>query len=183
MAVAFRVAGTSEFSGTASPVVDKPAGIVDGDLIVAFCATDTSHTRGAGVTGWTSLASIAQGTDTTVSAIYKIASGEGTGTWTLTNFFSGAESGIFGVLVYSGVDTTDPIETATISTLNSASGTVKTWPTITPTRDGCMVVGVMGADPGALDRSAAPSGSGSDQTKRNEKKVRTAGDFCNPETC
>lgn len=158
MAVAFRTSGTAEFVATASPVVAKPAGIQDGDLIVVFVATDTTHTFGA-LAGWDDIWLIDQGTDTSVSAVSKIASSEGSGSWTLTNYFGGAESGSAGVVVYSGVDTSNPIPAASIATLNSSSGTVKTWPSITPPRNGCMVVGIMGADPGALGRNAAPSGS------------------------
>lgn len=165
MAIAFRAAAFGDFeAATASPTVSKPTGTADGDWLCAFTATDTVHTITTPA-GWTFIATLDQSTDTSLSAFYKIASGEGA-SYTFTNLFGTTEVGTICVMAYSGVDGTTPLDGVTPTTLASAAANGQTWPSITPVTSGAAVVGVGGSDPSSSARAATVSGSPTGQTER-----------------
>jgi hypothetical protein len=157
MAIAFRIAGSSNVSGTA-PIVPNP-GVVDGDLILIAVATDTVHDRGVATTlnGFTDHGAYDDTSgDTSLTLLTKIASGE-PGTWTFTGLFLVSESGLAVCASWSGVDTTTPLDGIAIQDSTSGSTTAQSWPTITPNTANARVIAVGGADPGANPRSITPT--------------------------
>lgn len=157
MAVAFRASsgGSSVFTATASPVVTKTAGVTDGDLVLLFCGTDTTHATNA-VAGWTQVLQASVGTDSTLTILRKFASGE-PASWTLTSFFTATQTGVFGVAAYTGVDTTSPINASASGTTTTAA--LKSGPSITPTVDNCMILQFGGGDPPSGAFNATPDTS------------------------
>jgi hypothetical protein len=146
MAVAARASGTGtgSYSASASPVVTKPAGIVDGDLIFIEFSGDTTFTMTV-PSGWTNVANVNNGTDNTTQVIAKIASSEPS-SWTFTGLFTSAQTGAWGVSAYSGADPTiatalHKIASGTVTTANP-----KSMPAVVPTVNDCMIVGFSGCD-------------------------------------
>lgn len=149
------------FTSTLSPSISVPAGTQDGDIAVVAVATDTTHLVDA-PTGWVDLGTQDAGTDSSVSAILRVCSGEGA-TWTLTNLFNtgggASESGAIVAAVYRNVDNVQPLDVAAVS---SSGSTTTPGGTITPITDRSMLLLALGADPGADPYSLAantPAGS------------------------
>jgi hypothetical protein len=164
MAVAFRTngAGSATFTTSASPVVTTPSGVTDGDLVLIEFAGDTTFTLTT-PSGWSLLASVDNGTDNTTAIIYKFASGE-PASWTFTNLFTSAQTGEAGVVTYSGVDTTTPINTSASGTTTSTNP--HSAPSITPTVDNCMILGFSGCDNPSSSFTATPGTSPVTATER-----------------
>src|SRR2546425_2337450 len=104
-------------SNTGSPLtISKPAGVVDGDVMIANIAAVTTTGTVQAPAGWTLIRRTTSDTaiDPSGSAgyleqdiYYRVAAGEGASyTWTLTA--SGSMAG--GIAAYSGVDTTNPVD-------------------------------------------------------------------------
>jgi hypothetical protein len=164
MAVAFRTngAGSATFTASASPVVTKPTGVTDGDLVLLPFAGDTTFTMTTPA-GWSLLASVNNGTDNTTAVIYKFASGE-PASWTFTNLFTSVQTGEAGVVTYSGVDTTTPINTSASGTTTSTNP--HSAPSITPTVDNCMILTFSGCDNPSSSFTATPGTSPVTATER-----------------
>lgn len=140
---------------SASPAPTAPAGS-DGDILLAWCATDSNHTILNVPTGWTQVGSSeAQAADTTVSAFRKFRSGTETA-FTFTDLFDALENGRFGILAYSGVDLTTPLD-VTVVQGNAGAATGHTSASITPVTAGAKVVSMWGTDPGADPRTVTVS--------------------------
>lgn len=135
--------GTGVVTATASPVVTKPTGVVDGDFVSIAFATDTTHVLNTPA-GWGLVGSVDVGTDSTLSVIWKRASAE-PASWTFTNLFTVAQSGIYGVSAYSGTDPTSPVNASGTGTTTTAA--LKSGPAITPTVPHAMIVQYGGGDP------------------------------------
>jgi hypothetical protein len=151
MAIAFRDAAANNVALSVSPQVTAPAGLTDGDFIIVAISTDSLHDHDSILAGWTAIGPIDAGTDNSLTILYKFASSEGA-SWTFTDLFANKEYGVAGVVCYSGVDSTTPLD------VSSVTGLV-VWDTppagpITPTNNGCMIVSVFGADPGVDTRNA-----------------------------
>lgn len=148
--IAFRASSAVEtnFTATVSPVINAPAGLADGDLIIigiacgaAVAATNVSN-------GFTLIHEIQDSAgDGVITSMYKIASGEGA-TWTFTNLFGGSTAGIAGAVAYTGVDQTTPLS-GTATEVAPAAGTSHTCTAMTPGHDNTMVIGIFGCDPAA----------------------------------
>jgi hypothetical protein len=144
--ITYRTSGTYSYgSTTASPVVTKPAGIQDGDLIIIAFVTDTPHVINSVLAGWTQIGTAqGQSTDSTTTVIYKIASSEGE-TWTFTDLFVDAEVPTAGIVVYDGVSSSTPLDVAVVQGANTAMTTHAAGP-ITPTSNNTMIVSIFGTD-------------------------------------
>jgi hypothetical protein len=149
MAVAFKDATGANNSGTSTWTVTKPAWVADGDMLILFATTDSTHTITTAPSGFTQIEStIGTGSDDSSLTIWwKIASSEPS-TWSIV--FGGSESGATGLLGYTGHSGTAPESVAG----DRASGTAQAAPAINPSVDNAMVVAIYGADP-----SGAPTGS------------------------
>jgi hypothetical protein len=138
-------------SNSANQTVTKPAGVVDGDLLIAVVL---NYIGGGGdVTGapagWTQFGTTQTwrtGNDSKVRLYYKIASSEGANyTWTGN---MGTASWQIYISAYTGVDVANPInqitENKTTTAINPISGT-----SITPSVNNCLIVTMLVARQGA----------------------------------
>lgn len=164
MAVAYRSHATNTVSvgSSALNIPTAPAGVVDGDFLVAFVATNTVHAVGTVPSGWTQIGVTQDhGTDTSMSCIYKIASSE-PASYTFSGFFAATEIYSVVMAAYSGVDAATPLDGVT--PVQETSGTTATAPsiTITPTTADAMILFMLGCDPGVdplVFTANTPSGS------------------------
>lgn len=158
MAIAFRSKSTVTHGGvsSASVTVSKPAGVTDGDfLLAAFTQGNGAPTFTGVPSGWTHLRRLSGdilGAGYGLEVYYKIASGEPSSwTWTLNS----ASGGIAGfVAAWSGVNPLAPIDVET-GTGNNSSGTALQFESVTPTSSNGMALGIV-AD---LTTSSSSTGS------------------------
>jgi hypothetical protein len=140
----YRNSLASSVSGSATLTVNKPSGVVDGDyMIVAIIVTPNTRTVSSIPSGW---AWDALGTDAPSDQkmlVYgKTAASEGA-SWNWV--FDSAVTDAHAVCIaYSSVAAT-PFNLDTGANLQTSSATVPT-PTITPSVDGCTVVGIYATD-------------------------------------
>lgn len=134
MAISFRSAATT--ANGAAPVlvsVAKPAGVVDGDVMVAFVTISADKTIVAGPAGWTLLDTQVTGSatgDCRCAAYYRVAASEGSAyVWD----FSGGADCAAAILAYSGAGA-DQVDTFT-SRLMAGSTTDHTAPSVTTSSD------------------------------------------------
>jgi hypothetical protein len=178
MAVAFRSsAGGNIGSSTTLTVSAAPSGVVNGDLLVLFVATNSVHTLGAGgpgAGGWTQIGSTqTHGTDTSMSCWYKIAASEPS-SYTFATTFTGAQAQSYLMLAYSGVDGTTPLDGVT--PVQETSGTTETAPsiTITPATNGAMILFLLGSDPGVDPVSFAANTPGGSVARATQQQGLTS---------
>lgn len=131
MVVAFR-SSQQVVNGTAgtSVVVSKPAGTVDGDVLVAFIARVGNTNISTAPSGWQLVTSslLGAGSGLRLTAYYKVASGEPSSyTWTLAS--SVLNWGWVGA--YTGVDPTSPVWPL-VGTDNTLTGGTQLSPTTNP---------------------------------------------------
>lgn len=114
-------ASSSTFISGTNIAVNKPNGTSIGDLMIANIATNGNNTI-ATSSGWTLLKSGALGNTTTYATIlYKIVNSNDISTLSYTfSLGTGASNGSVGILTFSAVDTTRPIDTVSL-TLNSGN--------------------------------------------------------------
>ena len=142
MAIAFRSkseSGAGGFSAT-EIVLDAPAGLASGDVLLFFICTDSDHTISYpdGFTQEEHSTLTASG----FSAAWKLAGGSEPANYTFG--FSGAtEVGVAALLAYSGVSAT-PFD---LDGIASVSGNPSTTAAITPSNNDSMLVGAIFIDP------------------------------------
>jgi hypothetical protein len=134
MAVAFRSASTAA-NGAAptSLAVPKPAGVVDGDLLVAFVCISADQTIATVPSGWTTIDTQATGSatgDCRHAAYWKAAASEGA-SWTW-GFSAGADCAAAAV-AYTG-QAAAPVDTSA-ARLMAGSTTDHTAPSVTTSSD------------------------------------------------
>ena len=114
-------ASSSTFISGTNIAVNKPTGTSIGDLMIANIATNGNNTI-ATSPGWTILKSGALGNTTTYATIlYKIVNSNDISTLSYTfSLGTAASNGSVGILTFSAVDTTRPIDTVSL-TLNSGN--------------------------------------------------------------
>ena len=136
--VGFRSASTTQVGASTSLVVDKPAGLASGDVMIATVSSRGKPTI-TPPAGWTLVTSTDNG-NTMRQAVYWRAAGASepaTSTFTLSQ----AKAAVVQVAAYSGVSTTAPVRA--FSAAVNPSGTTVTAPTVTAT-NGDAVVAVFG---------------------------------------
>jgi hypothetical protein len=147
--------GTSTPTTVTSITVDKPAGTVDGNLLVAVVTWDADSgpgTVGTVPNGWTQLylnKYTYSGSEVEVGVWWKIASSEGASyTWG----WSTAEAVYAYILRITGNDTSNPINAWGITADGSSSyGTSPTCPTVTTTVADTLILRLFGSDRGMTD--------------------------------
>lgn len=172
MAVAYRSHTAQTTTGSGAIVINKPSGVVDGDLLIGFFSEDSNTPRVTAPAGWTAFSgtgigadgSIVDGTSAVLQCFYKVASGEGA-SWSFTP--SGTYTGISGVIAYSGADTTTPIDVA--AGTSTASSTTHATATITPSVINTMLVGIW-----MIDSNGANSWSTGDMNERVDQSTGSA---------
>lgn len=138
MAVAFRSTTEGSSSSATSVAPAKPAGLADGDIIIAVFNHDGDGTMSAPDGTWTA-AHAEIGTVQTVRSWYKVitdAAGE-PATYTFSTTITTTMRCV--LCAYSGVDTTTPMD-ATATTSNNASSTVVKAVSITTVTNNAVVV-------------------------------------------
>jgi len=157
MAIALRGSPTTATGGEGSGstlVINKPTGVVENDVLIAWVVWDTTPTITA--SGWTQITgSPLSNSDQRGAFWYKVAGGSEPSTYT----FSGTSfDRAGGIIAFSGVDTSTPVE-AQGSQTNSSTSSV-TAPTITTSTDGAMLVfaGMMDSSAGSTVSATVPGG-------------------------
>lgn len=173
MAVAFRSASNATANASTSLVLPVPAGVQDGDLLIAFLtiALDNTSNDFSTPTGWTLLDdSVANPPGGSRSAnFWKIASSEPANyTW---NVAAGADDWAGVMVAYSGADQTTPINQHAGTTSGAIEQTGVTS-SITPTVDNCMIVGMFGED-GSNTGGAGSWTAGGSETVRQQTQEAT----------
>lgn len=135
MPVAFRSVAQGSVgatNGAQSLVINKPAGVVDGDVMIAVISSTGTYTPPS---GWTSLGALTP--SYRAEAWYRVASGEGASyTWSLADTDGVSAVGI--IAAYFGQDLTVTID-ADAEQANAAS-TSAVAPSVTATIPGDMLV-------------------------------------------
>lgn len=160
-AIAFRGAAQTTAPNATTVTVPVPAGTVKGDVMIAIVgAKAESQTTVMAPAGWTVVLSNSDPANfMTVTSYKRVASAEPVSyIWTI-NVASSVHAAIFS---YSGVDTSNPVDTSG-GTVGSAETTTPTSPSITTTVGKAWVISLFVAgDP--LTTITAPSGYASRQT-------------------
>lgn len=141
MTLAFRSkASTSNTSAGTSLVISKPAGVVDGDLMVAIIghATQTTITAPA---GWTLLNTGDGATNLRSRAYWRTASSEGSSyTWSM-----GASARNIGViLAYQGPDPTTPVPDHTVAVYANTGGSAPSTTGLTEEDEAIVISSAVG---------------------------------------
>lgn len=139
MAIAFRSASSAKSvnNDTVPLVVDKPAGVVEGDVMIAFLATIQDQTTITGPSGWTQLFPTTADTTNSphcqMTAWIKVAGSSEPSTYTFS--WDVAGGAVAGIVAYSGVDPTTPVVSGEkgIQPETGTSSTTHTTPTIVTT--------------------------------------------------
>lgn len=130
-----RSVSTNTTSSATSLNVTKPAGTVEGDLLIAFMVANRAATSITPPSGWTS-AFLEVGTANRTYAIYyKVAGPSEPANYTFTIDVTGGIA--IGMARVSGIDQLDPIED--VQYTNSDSTHTVTAPSLTTTVDGCLI--------------------------------------------
>lgn len=141
----------SATAGISSLVINKPSGVVSGDVLILLVNAGTART--ASCSGFTAIGHAA-GTINRISSLYKVAGGSEPSTYTVN--LSGTSSGIGAALLR--IDgTPSPASNAIEITTNTGSGSgTATAPSVTPSDNGSLVIRVAGSQRGG-SFSATPS--------------------------
>ena len=138
MAVAFVAeAHSSSEENTSSITVTKPAGVIDGHLILVFLSNFAHKSQSAPDESWTKYSYTQEGSDIFQTVFAKIASSEGA-SWTFTQAEVSWNSWF--ALAYSGVDAASPINVFYNGNSYVTSDTTVRASTITTTEANTLVV-------------------------------------------
>nr|MBA2645451.1 fibronectin type III domain-containing protein [Pyrinomonadaceae bacterium] len=137
--IAFRAATSADNRGASTIVINTPAGVVAGDVMLAVISVRATPTITA-PQGWTPIRDDANGNAMRQASYFRVAgsSEPASHTWT----FSAAQTATGGIAAYSGVDNTNPVDASGGQT--NASSTALTAPSIITTIDNALVVGLYG---------------------------------------
>ena len=138
--IAFRSSSTGSGSSTTSVVVNKPAGVVSGDGMVAVITPRGLPTI-TPPAGWSLIRSDVNTTVLTQALYVHVAGGSEPASYTWT-FNSSVSSVVAGIAAYSGIDPTNPIDTSG-GQANASSSSI-TAPSINPTVTDTYLVGAFG---------------------------------------
>ncbi len=117
--------------------INKPAGVVEGDLMVAVVIA--SYGGDSSSSGWT----VIQGYISSIACVtfYKIAGADEPDDYTFTWASSYQAYGF--IMRITGHDTSTPINVSGLATGTSAN---PTCPSVTTTKDDCLILRIFGAD-------------------------------------
>jgi RHS repeat-associated protein len=138
----YRSSSTAASAPITSIVVTKPAGVTTNDVLLAAINVDQTPTI-TPPAGWTLVRSDVNGTIQTLAIYWRAAGGSEPASYTFT-FGAAVNAATAGIVAYSGVDTTTPIDVSG-GQANTASTSV-TAPSVTTTVANAMVVGFFGLD-------------------------------------
>jgi len=149
--IAFRAASSANNTTATSLVIPAPGGIASGDVLLAVVTARGGPTITAPA-GWTLVRSDISGSTVRQLVFVKTAGGAEPASYTFT--LSSAQSAAGGIVAYSGVDGSNPIDAA--GGQANASSTSISAPSITTTGTDRMLVGFFGT--AALTTVSPPGG-------------------------
>jgi hypothetical protein len=160
MAITYRASATagnpSNIGGGTSLTINKPAGVVDGDLMVATIVIANSNAGAEPITppaGWTSQLLTTDGGGLKVNTFTKFALSEGASyDFTYANADAGGA-----ISAYSGVDSATPMDVAP-SGASATSGTTIDAPGLTTVTGGAFLFCAFANEDGAPATWTPPSG-------------------------
>ena len=161
MAIAVRSNSFALSSGTTA-VVTKPAGVVSGDVLVAF-ATEDSSGPAVDITapaGWTATGTN-DGLGIPTKIFWRVAGGSEGASYTFGTTNSAAADGIVRIVAFTGVDNTTPIQVAAsyiTSTNNGGNSVTLVAPSVTATGAGALVCYFASQNGGTLTTPTSPVG-------------------------
>jgi hypothetical protein len=156
--IAFVGVAVNSFTTTRSPTVILPTCATNDIVIVIICADTAPIFGGSPPAGWTQIgSSVADSTGDQIAAVYwarvdgtTVVSGSSTPPW--TNILNSNESGMSAAIAFSGCTTSgSPINVS--GSIGGGAATASDGPSITPTVNNCMIVGIRTIDPGAATRT------------------------------
>jgi len=140
---------------TGSVVVNKPSGVVSGDLLVICASVANNTTATLASTGFTSVASV----QSPISAILvKVAGGSEPSTYTVTSGIS-SDATVVMFAITTGTYSTGVVDIGTWST--STSGSTITAPSLSVTNSSSLLIatyGVRAASGGSTTNASTPTG-------------------------
>ena len=166
--IAFRAASSAQNPTGTTLTINRPAGVVAGDVMVAGVGI-----RGAPTVtppaGWTLIRRDAAGTDTTQALYSRVVTGGEPASYVWS--FSSSVPAAGGIVDYQGVDTTTPVDVSGAAVQTTASTSILA-PSVTTTGAGDRVVGffaISGTNSitppaGMTERGEASSSAGSSHT-------------------
>jgi hypothetical protein len=154
--IAFRAASQASGSGTTSLVINKPAGVLSGDFMLAGISINKSSSSDPAITapsGWSLVRSLPDGLVRT--SVYRRTAGSSepaSYTWTISSAVRVAG----GIAAYSGVNTTTPIQLENGAVEGTTDTTSHTTPTITTTGSATWLVSIFGDRTGTTSSTWTP---------------------------
>lgn len=138
MAAAVRSVSSGR-SSTTNVTVNKPTGLVDGDLLVAIAWSDDSLVHPAAPAGWTQQGTTQSQSGIGVGKVWRqvAASEPASESWTVTG---GNSASIIWVLAITGFDTTTPFDISPTWTQNATASTTRTALAVSPTGTDSLLV-------------------------------------------
>lgn len=152
MTIAF-LAATADNSSFHTATINAPTGTTNGTFLVCWCVTDSNGNvmTVTGGTTWTVLTTLQTTFDgQDLYCAYKIAGPSEPASYTRSITGSGGSTaGTGGILAFSGVDTTTPLNVTYTTNVNN-TGQASPWnlvaTSLTTTVSGCMLVMIVGDD-------------------------------------
>lgn len=136
--IAQRGSATSATSTNTNLTINKPTGVVSGDVMIVNITSNNGGTPS--LSGWNSLGTgIFNGSNLRATVLYKVAGGSEPSSYTFA-LGAGANDAIGTIIAFSGVDNTSPIDATGTMGLSTIAGATATAPGITTNSANAAVV-------------------------------------------
>lgn len=136
--IAQRGTATSATSTNTNLTINKPTGVVSGDVMIVNITSNNGGTPS--LSGWNSLGTgIFNGSNLRATVLYKVAGGSEPSSYTFA-LGTGANNAIGTIIAFSGVDNTSPIDATGTIGLSAGNGGTATAPGITTNSANAAVV-------------------------------------------
>jgi hypothetical protein len=127
--IAQRGTATSATSTNTNLTINKPTGVVSGDVMIVNITSNNGGTPS--LSGWNSLGTgIFNGSNLRATVLYKVAGGSEPSSYTFA-LGAGANDAIGTIIAFSGVDNASPIDATGTMGLSASAGATATAPGIT----------------------------------------------------
>jgi hypothetical protein len=139
MSIAFRAAASAAGNNVATLTINKPTGVVAGDVLVAIVTVN--NTGGITSSGWTVVQTEDSGSNSCV-ALVKVAGGSEPTSYTFSYTGTTAKDWLGHIAAYSGVDNTTPVDVSgKLATTSSQATFDVPTPSVTTTMETRLVLG------------------------------------------
>jgi len=155
---------TAWSSATPSPTLNFPAGVAQGDLLLAFFTTNSAHNGAASIVSgswtWTKIVEVDDGgADSTSSLYWAIAPATPGTSFAFTSVFDATETGMGVIVALTGLfGATSIHKFSGIERTVAAAGLATSTATV-QTVDNCLIIQFIGSDPGTGAYSSTPDAS------------------------